>query len=159
MISRCGGGADGQWSGIFRKCSITGGRCQLDGLQRRSEAASIEAGRRAVAEAFERRGIAARVTQPELAAAGNLGIYCHEFPDDGPTVTILIPTKNQVTVLRQCVESLLRDHPIDSTRSSSSTMKVTTLRRWRICTRFPIESFDLVILPAGLISPPSIIAP
>lgn len=68
--------------------------------------ASIEAGRRAVAEAFERRGIAARVTQPEFAAAGNLGIYCHEFPDDGPTVTILIPTKNQVTVLRQCVESL-----------------------------------------------------
>ena len=68
--------------------------------------ASLEAGRRAVAEAFTRRGIAARVTQPEFAAAGNLGIYGHEFPDEGPTVTILIPTKNQVAVLRQCIASL-----------------------------------------------------
>lgn len=68
--------------------------------------ASLDAGRRAVAEAFERRGIVVRVTQPDFAATGNLGIYCHEFPDEGPTVTILIPTKNQVAVLRQCVESL-----------------------------------------------------
>jgi GT2 family glycosyltransferase/glycosyltransferase involved in cell wall biosynthesis len=68
--------------------------------------ASLEAGRRAVAEAFERRGINARVTQPDFAARGNLGIYCHEFPDEGPTVTILIPTKNQVAVVRQCIESL-----------------------------------------------------
>lgn len=68
--------------------------------------ASLEAGRRAVAEAFERRGIVARVTQPEFASAGHLGIYAHEFPDDGPSVTILIPTKNQASILRQCVESL-----------------------------------------------------
>lgn len=68
--------------------------------------ASLEAGRRAVAEAFERRGIPARVTQPEFAAKGNLGIYTHEFPDDGPTVTILIPTKNQAAILRQCIDSL-----------------------------------------------------
>jgi glycosyltransferase involved in cell wall biosynthesis len=68
--------------------------------------ASLEAGRRAVVEAFERRGIAARVTQPEFAAKGNLGIYSHEFPDDGPTVTIIIPTKNQAAILRQCIDSL-----------------------------------------------------
>lgn len=68
--------------------------------------ASLEAGRRAVAEAFARRGVDAQVTQPEFAANGNLGIYSHEFPDEGPPVTILIPTKNQVAVLRQCVESL-----------------------------------------------------
>lgn len=68
--------------------------------------ASLEAGRRAVAEAFERRGIAARVTRPQFAAKGNLGIYSHEFPDDGPTVTIIIPTKNQASILRQCIESL-----------------------------------------------------
>ncbi|MDP9132939.1 MAG: glycosyltransferase, partial [Nitrospirota bacterium] len=70
--------------------------------------ASLEAGRRAVAEAFERRGIAARVTQPDFAVKGNLGIYCHEFPDEGPTVAIIIPTKNQVAVVRQCIESLRR---------------------------------------------------
>ncbi|MCS6318443.1 MAG: glycosyltransferase [Nitrospira sp.] len=68
--------------------------------------ASLEAGRRAVAEAFERRGIAARVAQPEFAAKGDLGIYAHEFPDEGPTVTIIIPTKNQAAILRQCVDSL-----------------------------------------------------
>ncbi|MEP7151288.1 MAG: glycosyltransferase [Nitrospira sp.] len=70
--------------------------------------ASLEAGRRAVAEAFERRGIAARVTQPEFAAKGNLGIYSHEFPDEGPMVTIIIPTKNQTAVVHQCIESLRR---------------------------------------------------
>jgi GT2 family glycosyltransferase/glycosyltransferase involved in cell wall biosynthesis len=70
--------------------------------------ASLEAGRRAVADAFERRGIDARVTQPEFAAKGNLGIYSHEFPDEGPAVTIIIPTKNQAAVLRQCIESLRR---------------------------------------------------
>lgn len=68
--------------------------------------ASLEAGRRAIAEAFQRRGIVARVTQPEFAAKGNLGIYSHEFSDDGPRVTILIPTKNQVAVVRQCIDSL-----------------------------------------------------
>jgi GT2 family glycosyltransferase len=68
--------------------------------------ASIEAGRRAVADAFSRRGIAAKVTQPDFAAKGALGIYSHEFPDEGPSVTILIPTKNQAKVLRRCVESL-----------------------------------------------------
>jgi glycosyltransferase involved in cell wall biosynthesis len=46
------------------------------------------------------------VTQPEFAAKGNLGIYSHEFPDDGPTVTIIIPTKNQAAILRQCIDSL-----------------------------------------------------
>jgi len=70
--------------------------------------ASLDAGRRAIAEAFERRGIVARVTQPEFASAGNLGIYAHEFPDDGPRVTILIPTKNQAAILRQCVDSLCK---------------------------------------------------
>ncbi|WHZ24850.1 MAG: Glycosyl transferase, group 2 family [Nitrospira sp.] len=68
--------------------------------------AGLDAGRRAIAEAFERRGIVARVIQPEFASAGKLGIYAHEFPDDGPSVTILIPTKNQAPILRQCIESL-----------------------------------------------------
>jgi GT2 family glycosyltransferase/glycosyltransferase involved in cell wall biosynthesis len=68
--------------------------------------ASLEAGRRAVADAFQRRGIVARVTQPDFAVNGNLGIYCHEFPDEGPKVTILIPTKNRVAIVRQCIESL-----------------------------------------------------
>ncbi len=67
---------------------------------------SLDAGRRALADAFTRRGVPAGVTQPDFAIKGNLGIYCHEFPDDGPQVTILIPTKNQVSMLRRCIESL-----------------------------------------------------
>jgi GT2 family glycosyltransferase/glycosyltransferase involved in cell wall biosynthesis len=70
--------------------------------------ASLDAGRRAVADAFERRGISARVTQPDFAIKGNLGIYSHDFPDEGPTVTIIIPTKNQAALVRQCIESLRR---------------------------------------------------
>ncbi|MBA2487077.1 MAG: glycosyltransferase family 2 protein, partial [Nitrospira sp.] len=68
--------------------------------------ASLDAGRRAVADAFMRRGIVARVTQPDFADKGNLGIYSHEFPDDGPTVTIVIPTKNQLSIVRSCIDSL-----------------------------------------------------
>ncbi len=69
---------------------------------------SLEAGRRAVAEALIRRGIVAQVRQPDFAAKGNLGIYAHEFPDEGPKVAVLIPTKNQTAVLRRCIESLRR---------------------------------------------------
>lgn len=68
--------------------------------------ASLDAGRKAVAEACKRRRIVARVTQPDFATKGNLGIYCHEFPDEGPTVTVVIPTKNQLSILRTCLESL-----------------------------------------------------
>jgi Predicted glycosyltransferases len=68
--------------------------------------ASLDAGLRAVADAFSRRGITARVRQPDFAAKGNLGIYCHDFPDEGPRVTILIPTKNQISIVRRCIESL-----------------------------------------------------
>jgi len=68
--------------------------------------ASFEAGRRAVADALQRRGVVAQVRQADFAVTGNLGIYTHEFSDDGPQVTILIPTKNQVSILRRCIESL-----------------------------------------------------
>ena len=70
--------------------------------------ASLGAGRRAVAEACARRGIPARVSQPDFAVQGSLGIYSHEFPDEGPKVTIVIPTKNQHSILRTCIESLRR---------------------------------------------------
>ena len=78
--------------------------------------ASIEAGRRAIAESMERRGIIANVSQPEFAAAGYLGLYNLIFPDEGPAVTILIPTKNQVSILRRCIESI----------------KVTTYRNYQV---------------------------
>ncbi len=67
---------------------------------------SFEAGRRAVHEALERRGVPAVVERPPWAVAGHLGLFAHRFPDDGPSVAIIIPTKDQLRALRVCIESL-----------------------------------------------------
>jgi len=67
---------------------------------------SIEAGRRVVEETLKRRGINAKVTQPDWAIQAKCGIYELVFPDDGPSVTILIPTRNNVKVLKKCLKSL-----------------------------------------------------
>jgi O-antigen biosynthesis protein len=72
-----------------------------------SKPASFEAGRRAVAEALQRRGRSATaVIQPDWAIAGKCAIFEIVFPDTGPTVTIIIPTRNQLVLLRACLESL-----------------------------------------------------
>ena len=65
---------------------------------------AIEAGRQAVAEAFARRGLPCPVVQPDWAHARGMGIYTPIFPDDGPSVAILIPTKNQRP--KQCDKTL-----------------------------------------------------
>ncbi|MBO1323878.1 glycosyltransferase [Acetobacter sp. TBRC 12305] len=71
--------------------------------------ASIEAGRRAVLEAMKRRGYSdVRVIHPDWAAKARCGIFELIFPDDGPSVTIVIPTKNQVDFLRTCINSLVK---------------------------------------------------
>lgn len=68
--------------------------------------ASLSAGLRAVQEAVDRRGISAEIRQPPWAEKGGLGIFSLDFPDDGPSVTIIIPTKNSLGILKTCVESL-----------------------------------------------------
>ncbi|HLN98556.1 MAG TPA: glycosyltransferase [Pyrinomonadaceae bacterium] len=68
--------------------------------------ASFEAGRRAVAEALARRGVEAKVIRPDWAVKGAVGIFWHEFPDDGPSVSIVIPTRNQKRILERCIKSL-----------------------------------------------------
>ena len=67
---------------------------------------SFDAGRRAVQDALLRRGIHADVYRPEWAIQAACGIFSHRFADDGPRVAIIIPTRNNLTVLRQCIESL-----------------------------------------------------
>lgn len=69
---------------------------------------AFERGRRAVQEAFDRRGFKAEVIQPDFARMARLGIFEPSFPDDGPHVTIIIPNKDNVELLRACVESLKR---------------------------------------------------
>ena len=69
---------------------------------------SLDAGLQAVADTLVRRGIDAVAVRPEWAAKARLGIYSHRFPDDGPSVTVIIPTKNHHAVLDQCLRSLER---------------------------------------------------
>ncbi|HEY6121108.1 MAG TPA: glycosyltransferase, partial [Pyrinomonadaceae bacterium] len=67
---------------------------------------SFAVGLRAVQDAFERRGIQGEVFQPDWALKANCGIFSHRFPDEGPRVAIIIPTKNNLGVLKVCVESI-----------------------------------------------------
>jgi O-antigen biosynthesis protein len=67
---------------------------------------SFAAGMRAVQEAFARRGIQGEVFRPDWARKANCGIFSHRFPDAGPGVAIIIPTRNNVEVLKACVESI-----------------------------------------------------
>ena len=71
-----------------------------------SAARRADAGLRAVKDAFARRNINAAVTQPDWARSSGLEIYAPSFPDSGPRVAILIPTRNQDNFLRSCLESL-----------------------------------------------------
>jgi GT2 family glycosyltransferase/glycosyltransferase involved in cell wall biosynthesis len=67
---------------------------------------SFRAGMRAVQEALERRGARAVAHQPDWAAAAACGIFSHEFPDEGPRVAVIIPTKNHLAQLIACLDSL-----------------------------------------------------
>ena len=70
--------------------------------------ATFEAGRRAVEEAFHRRGIPCPVEQVEWAAKAGCAIYAPVMPDDGPSVAILIPSRNHGARLRLAIDSLAK---------------------------------------------------
>ncbi len=68
---------------------------------------SFEAGRRAVQEALERRGINAAAIRPEWAKRSKLGIY--QLRSDDTTnvpVTIIIPTRDKYELLNRCIHSV-----------------------------------------------------
>lgn len=67
---------------------------------------SFATGTKAVQDALERRGINAIATQPQWAIDAGAGLFSHAFPDTGPSVAIIIPTKNQAEVLERCLVSL-----------------------------------------------------
>lgn len=67
---------------------------------------SFAAGRNAVQAAFDRRGIEATAFQPDSAVKAQCGIFSHRFPDQGPSVAIIIPTKNNLKFLKACVDSI-----------------------------------------------------
>lgn len=67
---------------------------------------SFEAGRRAVEEAFARRGVPCRVVHPDWALRAGVGIYVPLMPDDGPSVALIIPTRNNWRILDKLLVSL-----------------------------------------------------
>ena len=69
---------------------------------------SFVAGARAVADALARRGSNGTVSHPDWAKAGKVGMFATQFPDQGPRVSILIPTRNRLDLLEICVASLSR---------------------------------------------------
>jgi GT2 family glycosyltransferase/glycosyltransferase involved in cell wall biosynthesis len=68
--------------------------------------ASFLAGQRALQEALDRRGVVGAAFQPEWALQARCGIFEHQFPDSGASVAIVIPTKNQLSLLKACLTSL-----------------------------------------------------
>ncbi|MGE5657097.1 MAG: glycosyltransferase [Actinomycetota bacterium] len=68
--------------------------------------ASFAAGQKAIQDSLNRRGISGKVFQPDWAVRENLGIFSQVFPNTGPLVTIIIPTKNQLKLLKGCLDSL-----------------------------------------------------
>lgn len=67
---------------------------------------SFRAGREAVQEALDRRGVKAIARQPDWAAEAKVGMFSLDFPDDGPSVTLIVPTYNRADLLRDCIKSL-----------------------------------------------------
>src|SRR6266481_1008444 len=67
---------------------------------------SFAAGMRAVEDAFDRPGIQSVVFQPDWAVEAKCGIFSHRFPHESPSVAIIVPTKNNLTCLRACVDSI-----------------------------------------------------
>ncbi|MEP6523105.1 glycosyltransferase [Microcoleus vaginatus DQ-U2] len=68
--------------------------------------ASFAAGQKAIQDALNRRKINGNVAQHAWAIKENLGIFAQDFPDNGPSVTVIIPTKNQFKLLKACLDSL-----------------------------------------------------
>ena len=67
---------------------------------------SFEAGRRAVQDALQRRGVEGKAQRPEFAVKGGNSFFEIDFPDHGPKVSIIIPTHNKTEMLAKCLKSL-----------------------------------------------------
>lgn len=70
------------------------------------KAYSFSAGIRAVQDALDRRKIKAEAYHPEWAIRDGCGYFTHRFGETGPSVGIVIPTKNQVSILSRLLTSL-----------------------------------------------------
>lgn len=67
---------------------------------------SFDAGIRAVQDAFQRRKAICSVRRPDWAVKAGAGVYEPIFPDDGPSVAIVIPTYNSWRLLNRLLTSM-----------------------------------------------------
>jgi GT2 family glycosyltransferase len=74
----------------------------------RAKPYSFDAGQRAVQEALVRRGVPGVVYRPDWAVANGNAAFDIAFPNEGPDVGIVIPTRNALPLLKACIESLSR---------------------------------------------------
>jgi GT2 family glycosyltransferase len=85
-------------------------RAAVDSMARRSDTKTeaFESGRRAVEEALERRGLEADAEWPAWAQRARLGIYRvrHHALERSPKISILIPTRDRLDLLRDCIRSI-----------------------------------------------------
>ncbi len=63
---------------------------------------------RGLEEHLRRRDLAARIYKPRFAESLGLPLHLLDWPDEGPSVAIIIPTHNQQRLLKACIESILR---------------------------------------------------
>jgi O-antigen biosynthesis protein len=89
---------------------------------------AFSAATRAIEEHLSGQGIAAQVRQAPEGGIGHRVVYA--IPADVPQVTLIIPTRNRVDILRSCIQSLLNttDYPrfdvliIDNGSSDPATL-------------------------------------
>lgn len=91
---------------------------------------SFNAARNAIQNALSRRDIKADVQQPDWARKAKVGIFTCRFPDDGPKISIIIPTRDELSVLRRCIDSLAKTRYrnyevliVDNESSDKSTLE------------------------------------
>jgi GT2 family glycosyltransferase len=79
---------------------------------------AFESGRRALAEALRRRGVPAAAEWPDFARKAGIGAFRVRFdPAPDVPVTVIIPTRDRLELLRECIRSL---------------EEKTTHRRWEL---------------------------
>jgi GT2 family glycosyltransferase len=67
---------------------------------------SFDAAVRAVDDAFQRRSVPGHAARPDWAIRASASLLEHRFPAEGPTVAVLIPSRNHWERLDACLRSL-----------------------------------------------------
>jgi GT2 family glycosyltransferase len=131
-------------------------RAAPDSMARRSDTKTyaFESGRLAVEQALTRRKIASEAEWPDWARRARLGIYRLRFTSTRELpATILIPTRDRVDLLRDCVKSIeaRTDHPkwqiviLDNDSSEPETIEYLEASPHRVLSTPGRFNFSLLV--------------